>query len=84
MKAKLLVSACLLGIPCRYDAKSKIGEFGAEKRSLEEILPALSERYELVPFCPEIYGGLPTPRSVLFRKTSGVRPAVQRDFLLPL
>ena len=63
MKAKLLVSACLLGIPCRYDAKSKIGEFGAEKRSLEEILPALSERYELVPFCPEIYGGLPTPRT---------------------
>lgn len=33
-----------------------------EQRTLAEVLPLLSERYELVPFCPEIYGGLPTPR----------------------
>ena len=49
---KLLVSACLLGISCRYD--------GASKPCPSVI--ALKERYDLVPFCPEIYGGLPTPR----------------------
>jgi len=49
---KILVSACLLGVKCRYD--------GAEK--LNEAVAGLAEKHELVPFCPEIYGGLPTPR----------------------
>lgn len=53
MKEKILVSACLLGLPCRYD--------GREKPSKEVI--NLKEKYELVPFCPEIYGGLETPRT---------------------
>lgn len=48
----ILVSACLLGIGCRYDGKHK-----ADPRIL-----ALGERYNLIPVCPEIYGGLPTPR----------------------
>ncbi len=50
---KILVSACLLGIGCRYDGKHK------EDGRIRELL----DRYELVPFCPEIYGGLPTPRT---------------------
>ena len=49
---KLLVSACLLGLPCRYDGRSKPNE---------DVI-ALKDRHELIPFCPEIYGGLPTPR----------------------
>lgn len=48
---KLLVSACLLGIPCRYDGESRL---------CREVL-SLSGKFEFVPFCPEIYGGLPTP-----------------------
>ena len=52
MKKRLLISACLLGVPCRYDGKSKPSEAAL----------ALGEEYELVPFCPECYGGLPTPR----------------------
>ena len=52
MKPKLLVSACLLGTPCRYDGKSK----------KNEAVCALAERFELIPVCPEVYGGLPTPR----------------------
>ena len=52
MKPKLLVSACLLGTPCRYDGKSK--------RS--EAVCALAEAFELIPICPEVLGGLPTPR----------------------
>ena len=52
---KLLISACMLGISCRYDGKSKLAV-------TDEELRALNEKYQLVPFCPEIYGGLPTPR----------------------
>jgi uncharacterized protein YbbK (DUF523 family) len=52
MKEKILVSACLLGTPCRYD--------GASKPS-KEIL-RLREKYTLIPFCPEEAGGLTTPR----------------------
>ena len=52
---KLLISACLLGIATRYDGKSK-------KAISDENLKKLSEKYHLIPVCPEIYGGLPTPR----------------------
>ena len=49
---KILVSACLLGTPCRYDGKSKPNE----------NIIALKEKYELIPVCPECLGGLKTPR----------------------
>lgn len=49
----VLVSACLLGIGCRYDGKHK---------AHPEVI-ALGEKYNLIPVCPEIYGGLPTPRT---------------------
>lgn len=49
---RLLVSACLLGVACRYDGKSK-----PHPRVL-----ALQERHQLIPVCGEIFGGLPTPR----------------------
>ena len=49
---KLLISACLLGVSCRYDGKSKPLP-GIEK---------LMGKYELIPVCAEIFGGLPTPR----------------------
>lgn len=50
----LLVSACLLGAPCRYDGKSI--------PLPSDTLLALRERYTLIPVCPEQAGGLPTPR----------------------
>ena len=49
----VLVSACLLGVSCRYDGKSK-GDSSIIK---------LADKYNLIPVCPEIYGGLPTPRT---------------------
>ena len=52
---KLLVSSCLLGMATRYDGKSK-------KSISDGDLKRLSEKYQIIPFCPEIYGGLPTPR----------------------
>lgn len=49
---KVLVSACLLGTPCRYDGASKP----------HEGVISLQSRYFLVPVCPECQGGLKTPR----------------------
>lgn len=48
----ILVSACLLGVKCRYDGEGK-------KYSQLENLP---EEINLIPVCPEQLGGLPTPR----------------------
>ena len=49
---KILVSACLLGVCCRYDGQAK---------PHEGVLSLLG-RHALIPVCPEIYGGLATPR----------------------
>ncbi len=48
----ILVSACLLGTPCRYDGKSKP----------VKTICDLQKTHHLVPVCPEVFGGLPTPR----------------------
>lgn len=47
-----LVSACLLGIDCRYDGRN----------SLSERVLRLAERMTLIPVCPELLGGLGVPR----------------------
>lgn len=52
MKESILVSACLLGVRCRYDGGSKP----------QEPLLRLMEKYTLIPVCPEQLGGLSTPR----------------------
>ena len=49
---KVLISSCLLGVSCRYDGRSVPNDNAKN----------LSDKFLLVPFCPEIYGGLPTPR----------------------
>ncbi|MBQ9457874.1 MAG: DUF523 domain-containing protein [Bacilli bacterium] len=49
---KILVSACLLGQRCRYDGKD----------NEESYFEVLNRYFDLVPFCPEVAGGLPTPR----------------------
>lgn len=48
----ILISACLLGEPCRFDGKSKLNREAA----------ALEAHHRLIPVCPECLGGLPTPR----------------------
>lgn len=49
---KLLISACLLGTACRYDGQSKMNPLAQE----------LLEKHTVIPVCPEVFGGLPTPR----------------------
>ena len=53
-----LCSACLLGVKCRYDGKSR-----PHKGVIE-----LSRRKVLIAVCPEQLGGLSTPRSPSERK----------------
>ena len=50
---RILVSACLLGVSCRYDGKSKP----------HPAVLALQGQHQLIPVCGEIFGGLPTPRT---------------------
>ncbi|MEW9553015.1 DUF523 domain-containing protein [Nonomuraea sp. NPDC050783] len=51
---KILVSACLMGRRVRYD--------GGAKTSSAAVLAGWREEGRLVPFCPEVEGGLPIPR----------------------
>lgn len=52
MKERLLVSACLTGMRCKYNGESNY---------IQEM-ELLREKYELIPVCAEILGGLTTPR----------------------
>jgi len=50
----VLISACFFGIPCRYH--------GRKKKYRKKLIEKLSKRYNLIPVCPEVLGGLPVPR----------------------
>lgn len=49
----ILVSACLMGVSCRYDGK---------KQPVSESVLKLMLKHHLIPVCPEVFGGLSTPR----------------------
>jgi len=51
----VLISACLLGIPCRWH--------GRRAKRRDAIIERLKSKYALVPVCPEQLGGMPTPRT---------------------
>lgn len=53
MKEKVLISTCLLGVNCKYNGKNNLKE---------EILKDILDKYEVIPICPEVWGGLTTPR----------------------
>ena len=50
---KILISACLVGDKTRYDGKG----------NYHPLVKELLEKYELVPFCSEVEGGLSIPRT---------------------
>lgn len=66
---RVLVSACLLGVACRYDGQSKP----------HPGVLALQGRHQLIPVCGEIFGGLPTPRTPAERVGDRVLTADGRD-----
>ena len=69
MKEAILISACLLGVRCRYDGGSKP----------QEPILRLMEKYTLIPVCPEQLGGLPTPRVPAERRGDRVVTRDGRD-----
>ena len=50
----LLISACLLGVQCKYNGKTNVLP--------DEVIEKLQSKYMLVQVCPEEMGGLDTPR----------------------
>ena len=48
----ILVSACLVGINCKYNGGNNLSE---------KVLDFV-KGHEVIPVCPEVMGGLPTPR----------------------
>lgn len=51
-KENIIVSACLLGVNCKYNGGNN---------SCEKIIK-LQEKYNIITICPEVDGGLTTPR----------------------
>ena len=62
-----MISACLLGIECRYDGR----------HSRSENLAGFLEGIPFAAFCPEQLGGLPTPRPA-----ANIKGGDGRDVLL--
>ena len=61
----IIVSACLLGIKCKYDGSSNLNP---------KLIKKLA-KYHFLPICPEQLGGLTTPRKsaeILDRKVYDV------------
>lgn len=50
---RILISACLVGDNVKYNGGNNLSPY----------IDALLEKYELVPFCPEVEGGLSIPRN---------------------
>ena len=67
--ANILVSACLLGICCRYKGDGK---------KCERVLE-LGKEHTLIPVCPEQLGGLPTPRDPAEQQGEKVISRAGRD-----
>lgn len=51
----ILISACLLSIPCRWH--------GHRPKKREKLIERLKKKCVLIPVCPEQLGGMPTPRT---------------------
>jgi uncharacterized protein YbbK (DUF523 family) len=62
---RVLVSACLLGEKVRYD--------GGHKRD-PLIVETLGRLFEVVPVCPEVECGLPTPREAMILEGDPAHP----------
>lgn len=52
---KLLISSCLLGENVRYDGKIK--------KCMDPLFYEIIKSSQVFPICPEVDGGLPTPRA---------------------
>lgn len=72
---KILVSGCLYGWLCRYDGERIV--------CTDSRLLKWKEEGRLVPICPEVFGGLPTPRPDSQRVGEKVVTAAGEDMTEP-
>lgn len=66
-----LISSCLAGINCRYDGKN----------NLDEKAAALVRKGKAISVCPEVLGGLPTPRDpseIIFEEEGNKKVVTQK------
>ena len=68
---KILVSACLLGTPVRHDAR--------DKKCDHAVLQRWIEQGRVVSVCPEMLGGLGTPRPPAEIVDDGSRRVITRE-----
>ena len=68
-RPNILVSACLVGVHCRYN----------EKGVMDQKVMGLMERANLIPVCPELFGGLSTPREPAERSEDKVMTITGQD-----
>jgi len=54
LREKVLISACLAGINCKFNGENNLLDSG--------VLDEISKKYHLLFVCPEVFGGLSTPR----------------------
>ena len=54
MREKVLISACLAGINCKFNGENNLLN--------RDVLDEISKKYHLLFICPEVFGGLSTPR----------------------
>jgi len=66
-----LISACLVGVRCRYDGEN------VPDKALQELF----ESGQAIPVCPELLGGLPCPRECceIAQAPSGVRKVLSKS-----
>jgi uncharacterized protein YbbK (DUF523 family) len=71
VKESLLISKCLLGEKVRYD--------GGDCKQDNHLLKKLSDKYNLIPICPEVMAGMTTPRDPIEIKNKKVIKASGED-----
>ena len=73
-KELVLISMCGLGIPCQYRARSF---------SRKKFIAYLKSQYSLIPLCPELFGGMSTPRPACQLKRDRVIGRDGKDYTEP-
>ena len=67
----VLISACLAGINCKFNGENNLLDSG--------ILDEISKKYHLLFVCPEVFGGLGTPREPAEMKNGLVVTKTAKD-----
>ncbi|MDX8383872.1 MAG: DUF523 domain-containing protein [Ghiorsea sp.] len=76
LSPKILISACLVGEAVRYDGGDCLGYLDAQAKA---YIQRWQEHGLLLPFCPEVAGGLDVPRMAAEIKGNRVLTATGQD-----